>query len=524
LPAVPQSRVLRRLLLPLLAVALVATGLLIAGCGSSSSGNGGADPAKIAPKNSLVYLSAQVRPDGSNKEAVDSIAKKVLGVDDPGKRIQTLLDQSIKDEDPKSKINYEDDIAPWLGERAAVTVTSLGSSGNDAQAAGIFASKDNDKAKDFINQLGEEATPKAQSKSYEGTDYKVSEKTAVGLVDDYVVVGTEPGFKAVVDASKGDGLTDNSQFTDAAKGNEDKLGFGWVDTKSLLDALGASGQLPGGSSSLQGVIGAAGQPVSLSLAATASKITLEAVAAATGSPLAKQSELLPDLPGDSWLAFGIPGLGQAIKKSLDQLGGGVGAGIVQTASSQVKAATGLDLEKDILPTFGELAGFVRGEGILTVGGGVVIKPQDPAAARRVLAKAPALIRRLGASNGVKVGAASIGGATGVRVTFPDVPGSIDAVLKGDRLVIAYTDAATREALAPKSTLGDSQDYQSATASLDGAVPALFMSFPPVAALAAAASPESASQIKQYLGAFSTLAAGTTASGNKQTGRFVLNLK
>ena len=520
--AVPQSRPLRRLLPLLLALALVATGLAVAGCGSGGGGNGGADPAKIAPKNTLLYFSAQVRPEGDQKDAVDSIAKKVLGVDDPGKRIQTLLDQSIKDSD--SKLTYEDDIATWLGQRAGVAVISLGTGSDNTQAAGILASKDNDKAKDAINKLADEQTPKPTTKKYEGVEYRYGDGTAVGLVDDYVVIGTEPGFKAVVDASKGDGLTKNQQFSDAAKDAEDKLGFGFIDTKALLDSLGASGQLPGGASSLQGVIGAAGQPITLSLAATADKVTLEAVAAVTKAAEARQSELLPELPGDSWFALGLPSVGTAIKTSLNQLGGGVGAGLVQTASGQIKAATGLDLEKDILPTFGDLALFVRGSGILTVGGGMVIKPDDPAAARRVLDKAPALIRRLGASDGVKVGSASIGGASGLRVTFPKLPGSIDAVLKGDRLVIAYTDAATREALAPQTTLGDSADFKSATASLDGAVAALFVAFPPIANLASAASPETAAQIKQYLGAFTTLAAGTQVKGNQQVGRFVVNLK
>jgi hypothetical protein len=159
-----------------------------------------------------------------------------------------------------------------------------------------------------------------------------------------------------------------------------------------------------------------------------------------------------------------------------------------------------------------------------VGGGIAIKPQSPAAAARVLAKLPALIRRAGAKSGVKVGAANVGGAHGLRATAPKLPGSIDAVLKGDRLVIAYTDAATREALAPAKKLADSTDFQSATASLGGAVPALFLSFPPLAELAAAASPQSAAQIKQYLGAFTTLAAGTQVSGDKQIGRFVVSLK
>ena len=520
LPAFPSP--LRRLLPALLVLALAAAGLVVAGCGSSGGGSEDADPAKVAPKNSLVYFATQVRPEGDQKDAVDSIAKKVLGVDDPGKRIQTLLDQSIKESD--SKLTYEDDIKPWLGRRAAVAVTSFGSGTSDTQTAAIIASKDNGKAQDAIDKLAAEETPKAVKREYEGVDYRFSDNTAVGVVDDFVVAGTEPGFKAVVDASKGDGLTDNKQYSDAAKDAGDKLGFGFIDTKALLSALGASGQLPGGAASLQGLIGSADQPITLSLAATATRITLEAVAAATKAAEAKPSELLTELPSDSWLALGVSGLGTSIKNTVNQFGGGIGAGLLQTYSDQIKQATGLDLEKDILPTFGDLAVFVRGSGILTVGGGVVIKPDDPAAARRVLDKLPALIRQLGASGGVKVASANIGGAKGLRVTLPDVPGSIDAVLKGDRLVIAYTDAATREALAPKSKLGDSPDFQSANSSLNGAVPALFLSFPPIAELAAAASPESAAQIKQYLGAFTTLVAGTQVKGNQQIGRFVVNLK
>jgi hypothetical protein len=512
LPAFPSP--LRRLLPALLVLALAATGLVVAGCGSSGGGSEDADPAKVSPKNTLVYLSSQVRPEGDQKDAVDSIAKKVLGVDDPGKRIQTLLDESIKESD--SKLTYENDIEPWLGRRAAIAVTSFGSGTSDTQAAAILASKDNGKAQDAIDKLGDEETPKAVKRSYQGTDYRFSDNTAIGVVGDFVVAGTEPGFKAVVDASKGDGLTDNKQYSDAAKDAGDKLGFGFVDTKAVLSALGTSGQVPGGAESLQGLFGSADQPVTLSLAATATRITLEAVAAATKAAEAKPSELLQELPGDSWLALGVSGLGTSIKNSLDQLGGGIGAGLLQTYSQQIK--------QDTLPTFGDLAVFVRGSGILSVGGGVVIEPDDPAAARRVLDKLPALIRQVGASGGVKVTSANIDGAKGLRVTLPDIPGSIDAVLKGDRLVIAYTDAATREALAPKSKLSESTDFQSATSSLSGAVPALFLSFPPIAELAAAASPESAAQIKQYLGAFTTLAAGTQVKGNQQIGRFVVSLK
>ena len=132
------------------------------------------------------------------------------------------------------------------------------------------------------------------------------------MVEDYAVIGTEAGFKAVVDASKGEALDKNEQFEKAVEGSEDKLGYAYVDTKALLSSLGAAGQLPGGTQ-LPGLLGAANQPIVASLAATAEKVTVEAVTGApkgAGSQAAQASELLPGLPGDSWLGLGIPGLGR----------------------------------------------------------------------------------------------------------------------------------------------------------------------------------------------------------------------
>jgi Protein of unknown function (DUF3352) len=515
---------LRRPLLLVAALVLLAGTLLVAGCGGGGGGSEDADPAKVAPKNSLIYFSAFVRPEGDQKEAVDAIAKKVLGVDDPGQRIQGLLNQAIKESD--SKVTYDDDIEPWLGRRAAVAVTSLDTGGDNSQVAVIIAAKDTDKAQDAIDKISDEDSPKAAKRSYEDVDYRYDpdEQSAAGVVDDYVVFGTESGFKAVVDASKGDGLTDNKQFDDAAKDADDKLAFGYLDTKALVSALGASGQLPGGGQSLQQLIGAANQPVTLSVDAAPERVTVEAEAAATRAAQQRASQLLPELPGDSWLGLGVPGLGAAINRSIEQLGGGVGAGILETAEQQLRAATGLSLRRDVLPSLGELAVFVRGSGLLTVGGGVVIKPDDPAAARRVLARIGPVIRRLGAQDGVRVANTTIAGARGLKITLPDVPGSINAVLRDDRLVIAYTDAATEDALNPDAKLGDNPQFQQAGAALGGAVPSLFVAFAPIAELAAAASPESAAQIKQYLGAFTTLAAGTRIDGDKQIGRLVINLK
>ena len=513
----------RRAVPALAALVLALTALVLAACGGGGGGDEGADPAKIAPRSTLVWLTAQVRPEGDQKAAVDAIAKKVFGTNDPGQRIQDLLNKSIRDSG--SKVSYQDDIEPWLGRRAGVAVTSLGSIGNDAQAVLIVATKDTDKAKDAIDKLADEEKPQPSKREYGGVAYRFDpdDRTAAGVVEDYVVVGNEPAFKATVDASKGNGLTDNKQFSDAAKDGEDKLGFGFVDTKALLGALGAQGRIP--AQSLQQILPAsATQPVTMTLDATPRNVTLEAISGVTPQARdTKPNELVPDLPGDAWLAVGLPNLGQLLKQTLEQIGSGVGAGLVETAQQQIKAVTGLDLNRDIIPSLGQLALFAEGNSVLTVGGGIVIETPEPAAARRLLDKLQPLIARQ-AGGAVEVSDANVDGARGFKVTSPRIPGAINAVLEGDRLVIAYTDAATRRVLAPREKLGDSPQYQQATSSLGGGQPALFVVFDPIVQLVAAASPDNAAQVRQYLGAFSTLVAGTEVKGNKQIGRFVVDLK
>jgi hypothetical protein len=520
----PLSARPRRAVPALVALVLALTALVGAGCGSGASGgNEKANPAEVAPKNSLVWITAQIRPQGSQQTAVNAIAQKVLGVNDPGKRIEELLNQQSKNS--KSKFSYADDIKPWLGRRAGVAVTSLGATGSSSQAALIVASKDNGKAQSAIDKLADSASTKAAKKDYQGVSYRVSARkaTAVGLVKDFVVVGSEAGFKAVVDASKGDGLTKNATYQSASQGSDAKLGFGFVDTQALVSALSAQGRIPGGGVGLQSLFGAAGRPITATLNATPQNLVLEAISGLTAQAKSKPNSLVPDLPGDSWVAVGLPNFGAILKQTLTQIGSGVGAGVLAGVEQQIRAQTGLDLNRDILPSLGEMAVFARGNSILTVGGGVVIQTPDPAAARRVLDKLAPLIRRQ-AKGAVKVVAANVAGASGFKVTTPKIPGGINAVLKGNRLVIAYTDGATRAALAPTSKLGNSPEFQQASASLGGGQPALYVAFAPIAQLAAAASPQKAAQIRQYLGAFSSLVAGTRVQGNQQVGRFVLNLK
>jgi hypothetical protein len=511
---------LRSLRLPALLAAVAAVlALVAAGCGGGG-GNENADPASVAPKNAPVYFTGFVRPQGDQKNAVESIARKVAGVQDPGRAIQDAIDRNIK----KSGLKYEDDIKPWLGRRAAFVASAFGP-GNTTGAL-IVATKDTGKSKDAIAKAAK-SDGSFKERSYKGVDYRVNnQSTAAGVVGDFVVVGNEPEFKRVVEASKGDSLKDNKRYSGVAGKAGGKLGFGFVDVGGLLGGLTAAGQLPAGVGvSIQPLLGGSNQPVTLSLDAKSDQVTLDVVGPAARSVASKRpASIIESLPGDAWAALGLGDVGGTLKRAIDQFAsGGIGGGVVQTLERQLRAATGLDVNRDIIAAIGDVGLFASGTNVLQAGGGAVIKSPDPSAARRLVTKIGALIARQGRRSGVSVGRAAIAGARGIRILSRRLPGAINVVTRGNRLVAAYGDAATRSALSSASTLGASPDFQQASATLGGgATPAVYVAFGPIAQLVSGSG--GSAEAQRVLSSLKNLVIGGVIQGNNAVGRVVVNLK
>ena len=80
-----------RLLVLTLVLALCAA--IAAGCGSSSGSGGDDDPAALIPAGAPVYVEGVVRPDGKVRSDLEGALKKILRTDDPGAKIQQLIDE-----------------------------------------------------------------------------------------------------------------------------------------------------------------------------------------------------------------------------------------------------------------------------------------------------------------------------------------------------------------------------------------------------------------------------------------------
>src|SRR5687768_17124358 len=97
--------------------------MTIAGCGDGGSDGPSRELIEFAPADAIFFAEATVRPEGDLKEDIESILDRFPDGDELGDTIIREIDKGIEEE--AGDATYEDDIEPWLGERAAVFFTDL---------------------------------------------------------------------------------------------------------------------------------------------------------------------------------------------------------------------------------------------------------------------------------------------------------------------------------------------------------------------------------------------------------------
>src|SRR4051794_3213489 len=291
----------RRLLLALVAGLVLAAGA-VAGCASSSSGGGGSDPASLVPASAPLYAEAVLGGDSQEQADAQTALAKILRTADPRGELVKAFDHG--------DVNFSRDVEPWLGDRVGAAALSLGRRGDNVVVA---ASRDDAAARDALARLA----PNAAARSYRGVDYRLDTQRgkAAGVVDGFVVLGSENAFKAAIDASKGSSLAGSDALKDArAKVRAERSAFVYVDVAGFLrQALGAAG---GGTAQLAPFV----EPVALALPKTIAAaldaepgmLRLDSAAFGNGggfSSGASGADALSALPGDAWLGVGVGDVG-----------------------------------------------------------------------------------------------------------------------------------------------------------------------------------------------------------------------
>jgi hypothetical protein len=510
--------------LPALLVACVAVpAAILAGCGGGGGGSStDVGPAAAVPANTPIYLDATVKPTGSAQSDAKAALSKVMNTPDPGAKIISLIeDQSKADGHP---VNYQQDIAPWLGQKAAFFFTSLGTS---SQGAAVVETTNPSASLAFAQKAAGDTATDPAPVTYNGATYQTDKSTpdqVFGTVDNkFLVEGNLAAFKAAVDASKGDSLGDNSDFKDAIGGlPSNRLGTVYTVPKTFIAALGPQQFGQSSQALLEKSVGdSLNEPAAGALTASADNFELEATGGSTGVDT-PESALIGDVPSQAWLSFGVGNLGDAVKRNLDQVKDQIPN--FNSVVEQIQSTTGSSLDQ-LEGALGDAVIYVEGKTQATLTGALVVQTKNADLTGRLLNQLQELLK-LG-SGGIKPLHLS-GGGTGFQINDPSVaPRPVELAQQGDKLVIGYGANSAEQTLTPTQKLSDAPTFQTARSQVSSLGTDLFLDFPSIFALAESSGAKSApgfARAKPYLDALGYLVTGSGSSGDKAEFKAVLGLK
>jgi Protein of unknown function (DUF3352) len=501
---------MRKLVLTI--AALSATALPVAGCGSGDEAASGAS--ELAPAGAAFYAEATLKPEGDQKEAVDAILAKFPGGGQAGDKLKELIETGLRESD--ARITFKDDIEPWLGDEAAFFASGLAASGQFRASAALIATEDEGRAQQALEKSAE---GKITRRTYNDVEYMVDESqgeaNAAAVFDGFVVLGNDAGVRAAIDTSKGDAkLSDDDSFKNAvADAAADRLGLLYLNSPELLKTIQQAGTpLPDTFKQFLD------EPYVATLDADSDGVLFEAtIPEELGKArtfFGQGSDLLTDMPADSWLALAQTDFGKLLDFYVEGFSGALGGR--DAIRQQLKAATGLDLERDVLDWMGDVAVFVRGTNIQQLDGAVVIQTTDEAASGRFIAALEGLAKSQ-AQGDVRIGPlTSPAGGEGFTARGSGVPKPIHVFQRNGRVVFAYGDAAAKDAVDAPDKLGDSPEFTATRDSLGDYEVSFYLVMQPILQLVESGAVDTSAEYekaKPYLEAISALVGGTSGDGD-----------
>lgn len=417
---------------------------------------GGPQPADALPDSVIAYASVDINPGASQKiEAVRALRKfpdlrERLEVDEDDDIRKRIFEEAVAGTDCEDEVTFDDDIEPWLGDRAAIAAVDLGGD----EPSPVFALQVSDK--DAAEQ-GVEALRECGGEGEPSDDFSSAFNEGYLLISD----GEDNAAKLVEEAAEGTLADDDgfAEWTDKA-GGDGIISF-YVSKRAaevLLDVVppevsSQAGDVESALESFEGMAGA--------VRFADGGLELE-IAAEGGEEFVGDAELgdqLTQLPGDTAVAvgFGIPeDFAETLTDQLENAFGGQSDSMVAEAEAQ----TGLDLPEDLQTLLGEAA-------LLALGG-----------------DAPENLAETSGPGDIPFGLKIIGDADEIEAVVAKAEERAGSQLADAGLVQDSTDGAFvlatneefAEALKEEGSLGDNENFRDVVPEADNAAFALFIDF------------------------------------------------
>jgi hypothetical protein len=547
----------------------------LAGCGGSHATATAADPAAAVPASAPLYAGATVRPTGAQKTAALAVGRTLTHQADPYLRLTQLL------QTPGSPtLSFSRDVAPWLGPKAGIFLTSLDASGKAqsalvlsllqglagptaggfpfggggagaGQGAIVLDVSDAGKARSFLASQARHAG--AHAAAYRGVSYQATAAgVAFALVGKFAVIGSEGGLRSVIETTQGGPALAH------ASGYARLLADAPTEAIAHVYANAAAAGTKESTGLLPLLIGR--REANLSLVASKSSVALDADTLAAGpgggaggllAAGADGALALGELPADSWLAFGLghvgANLGEDVRglRALASLGSSLQSSGAEGGSSLTLNLKGLldalltplaalgaetpQARQDYTRWMGSGGIFASGGNLLELKGAVVISSSDRAASRAAVAKLAAQLRKGGSVQPVSI--AGTDAAVAARVNglpvMLDIASGVDSGGHA-KFVLGLGEASVTAALSPASALAGAPSTAAAASALgEGIHPNLIADVPTLLSLlegVGLTEDPTLSKVLPYLRSVTTIAGGTRVLGaGVQRARVVLAL-
>ncbi|WP_217923937.1 DUF3352 domain-containing protein [Miltoncostaea oceani] len=469
----------------LMTSAVAGAAIAVSGCGGDAEPSTGAAAGEIAsyvPAGSPVYVEATTDFDGPQWTQVDALAKLFPAYPE----LRAQIEESLRGED----VDFETEVKPLLGERAAIAGLDLPDAGevqgsitsgqpgaaaaaaDDTEFVGVVEIADGQEAALEALLVKEGATAAGER---DGARLYTDDDTALAVADGVLIVSDTPEQVALaLDAHAAGGdktLGGTEKFTEAlAKLPADVFGQAYIDIGALVQAAGNENpqvaQL--GLADYQNAVMAA------SLAAEPEGARVKGVVMGVPDPgTASFSPTLTDkAPADAIAYLGFSDLSNTVTTTLDQ----IRASQSEEARSQIDAVGG-QLPALLGVTLDDLSALTSGEHAIVVTSGdpdpgavLALKVEDGARATQTLdalrAGVPQLLRTFSPDTTLpqwqQVPLAA--GVQGWRLPLSPEAGVVYGV-DGDLALIGTSVPAVTAVQRPTAPLSGSDDYRAAVSGM-----------------------------------------------------------
>jgi hypothetical protein len=519
----------RPLFAALAVAALIA--FVAAGCGDGGDSSG-SQVAELAPPGTPIFVEGVLRPTGELKSNTEAAAERIAGIDNLGDFVVSELESSA--EEDGEPVDFDKEIEPWLGERAAVFFERL--EDDDPTGLGIVVeSTDADATQEFVDTQIEKSDEPYKSGSYEGVEYEVGgdEDNAIAVIGDFLAIAEdEKILEGMVDASEGDSLASEDTFTEAISAASDgSLADVYVDVGRLIDQSG--GEIdPQARQILQNAsIDPSEATAVASVVPGSDQIAVEFSSDLAGqeAPTGEASELLGSLPGNAFAGFAVSGFGEQVDEAIDSLDEeGIPDAVPPNQLKKGLKELGIDLEA-LSSSLEDAGAFAVGNSEDSLGGALVLTTKGSGATEAVSNIADLL-------RGVQVeGVTPLKGKySGFSIRDEEDLGDKPLVVaaKKGRIAIGYGLPATLSGLlagaaSEGKTLADNPVYDDAVSALGDTPIAGFADGSAALRLADSlipASDEDFEGAKKYLESIRFLALGSVSQGDLATAKLIVGLK